>query len=196
VGAYNETRVGGGIGASARVPTFHKKLDVGLKGLYGDGTNRYGSSQLADATAKPDGQLAILHGFSSLATLELHATPRLDVYAYYGVDSAFRRPFTLANGSPAGYGNPKLVFPAGCLVEPVPVGSFGPGALPGACGQSNKSVQEGTLGYWYDFYKGPKGRLRQGLQYSYINRSIWSGVGITPKGNDNMFFTSFRYYLP
>jgi len=46
------------------------------------------------------------------------------------------------------------------------------------------------------------GTLRQGLQYSYIVRNLWSGAGGTtnPSGNaegtDNMVFTSFRYYLP
>ena len=59
-----------------------------------------------------------------------------------------------------------------------------------------KDVQELTFGYWYNFYNGPAGRLRQGLQYSYAQRNIWSGVGVTPKGTDNMVFTSLRYYLP
>jgi len=41
-----------------RVPLFAKKLDFGVKGVYGDGIGRFGSSQLADATARPDGTLA------------------------------------------------------------------------------------------------------------------------------------------
>jgi hypothetical protein len=178
------------------VPTFHKKLDVGLKGLYGDGVDRYGSTELADATANPNGQLALLHGFSALSTLELHATPRLDVYFNYGGDYVFRRAFTTNGGAPAGYGNPNVVLPASCATEPLPGGNFGPGGLSGVCNQSIKDVQAGVLGYWYDFYKGPKGRLRQGIQYSYISKSIYSGIGVTPRGNDNMLFTSFRYYIP
>lgn len=195
-GAFNDVKLGGGIGGSARIPTFHKKLDLGLKGLYGDGVDRYGATQLADITAKPNGRIAPLHGFSALATVEVHATPRLDVYMNYGGDSAFRSPFTTGAGAPAGYGNRNVILPATCSVEPLPGGSFAPGTLPGVCGQSAKTVQEGTIGYWYDFYKGPKGRFRQGLQYAYINRSIWSGIGFAPKGNDNMFFTSLRYFLP
>lgn len=195
-GAFNEVKTGGGIGGSARIPTFHKKLDLGLKGLYGDGVDRYGATQLADITAKPNGQIAVLHGFSALATVELHATPRLEVYANYGGDEAFRNAFTTGAGAPAGYGNRNVIFPPTCSVEPLPGGSFAPGGLPGVCGQSTKSVQEGLIGYWYDFYKGPKGRLRQGLEYGYIDRKIWSGIGVAPKGNDNMFWTSFRYYLP
>ena len=46
------------------------------------------------------------------------------------------------------------------------------------------------------------GGLRFGLQYSRLERDLWSGVGgpLNPSGKaegvDNMFFTSFRYYLP
>jgi len=63
-------------------------------------------------------------------------------------------------------------------------------------------VQEFIAGQWYDFYRGPQGRLRFGLQYSRFERDLWSGAGGTTnpgggaKGIDNMFWTSFRYYLP
>ena len=63
-------------------------------------------------------------------------------------------------------------------------------------------MQEFTAGYWYNFYNGPKGRLRYGLQYAWFERDLWSGQGGTTnpsngaKGTDNMFFTSLRYYLP
>ena len=51
------------------------------------------------------------------------------------------------------------------------------------------------------FYKGPKGTLQWGPQYSYIVRNTWSGVGGPsiagqPNAPENMFLTSFRYYLP
>jgi hypothetical protein len=67
----------------------------------------------------------------------------------------------------------------------------------GSCGAQTRDVQEVTGGYWYDLYKGDKGRLRQGIQYGYAVREGWSGAsGIGAKGIDNMFWTSFRYYLP
>ena len=195
VGAFNDRTVGGGVGGSLRVPTFHKKLDVGLKGLWGQGIGRYGSTTLADTTARPDGQLALLHGFSAIGTLELHATPRLDIYANYGGDYAFRRAFLNAKGAPVGYGSPLFVN-TGCATEPVPgSGGFTPGTQSN-CAADNKDVQEALIGYWYDFYKGPKGRLRQGIQYSYFERQTWSGIGGAPRAVDNMFWTSFRYYLP
>jgi type II secretory pathway pseudopilin PulG len=39
---YNDSTVGGGVGASVRGPLFNKKISIGLKGLYGDGTGRMG----------------------------------------------------------------------------------------------------------------------------------------------------------
>jgi hypothetical protein len=195
-GAFNDATVGGGIGGSFYVPAT-KYFDLGISGLWGDGVNRYGATQLPDTTLRPNGQLALLHGFSALSTAVFHASPRLDVYFNYGGDYAFRRYFASGTGT-SGYGSP-LLNTAGCRIELAPgtapqVG-YQPTA-PGNCAAQTKDLQEFTLGYWYDFYKGPKGRFRQSIQYSYLERYGWSGVGGVAKGNDNMVFTSFRYYLP
>jgi len=195
-GAYNDSTVGGGIGGSAYVPAT-KYFHLGLSGLWGDGINRYGATQLPDVTVSPTGQLALLHGFSALSTAVFHASPRLDVYFNYGGDYAFRRYFAVGNGT-EGYGSP-FIKDSGCGIEvapgTAPQTGYQPSA-PASCGSPTKDVQEFTLGYWYDFYRGPKGRFRQGIQYSYIERYGWSGTGGTPKGNDNELFTSFRYFLP
>ena len=197
VGAYNDSTVGGAIGGSFRVPTFHKHLDVGLSGLYGDGTGRYGSSTIADLTVRPDGQLALIHNFSALGTLNFHVSPRLDIYANYGGDYVGRRFFQTSGTSSVGYGAYTSVQ-TGCDTEPVPgttITGYSP-AQPGNCTADTKDVQEFTAGYWYNIYSGPYGRLRQGLQYAYLQRNIWSGIGVTPVAQDNSFFTSLRYYLP
>jgi hypothetical protein len=64
---------------------------------------------------------------------------------------------------------------------------------------------EGSLGFWYRFYKGPRGTIQFGSQYSYYVRHTWEGVapasgpgaGVSsPHSVENMWFTSFRYYLP
>jgi hypothetical protein len=195
-GAYNDATVGGGIGGSAYVPAT-KYFDVGLSGLWGDGTNRYGATQLPDATIRPSGQLALLHGYSVLGTAVFHASPRLDVYFNAGTDGTFRKIMVDQNGL-IGYGlygtNDK-----GCGTELAPGTSPQTGyqpTAPGNCGSPTRALDEYTLGYWYDFYKGPKGRFRQSIQYSYIERYGFSGVGINPKGNENELYTSFRYYLP
>ncbi len=100
----NDTESGDGIGASARLPVLHKKLDLGLKGLWGTGMGRYGDSTIADVTVKPDGKLSPLHTWSALSTVEWHATPRLEIYANYGADYVKRTSYTnLTTGLPLGY---------------------------------------------------------------------------------------------
>ncbi|MFT4115043.1 hypothetical protein [Silvibacterium sp.] len=195
-GAYNNTTVGGGIGGSALVPVFRHKLDLGIKGLYGDGTGRYGATQLSDVTVRPDGALSPLHSFSGMATIDAHATKRLDVYAYYGGDYVGRDYVTTSTGE-VGYG----IYTANnskCYTQPVPGTGTGTGYSPtsATCGGSNKDTQEFTTGYWYNFYDGPAGRLRQSIQYSWVYRGIWSGIGGGANTSDNVLETSFRYYLP
>ena len=196
--AYNDTEVGGGIGGSARVPLFQKKLEVGIKGLWGTGVGRYGDSTIADVTVKPNGEFSPLHNFSGLSTLELHATPRLDLYVNYGGDYVGKTIYIAQTGKKDGYGLGEAF--TGCATEPIPTGPTYPASNSGCTGQT-RDIQESTIGYWYDFYKGPKGRLRQGIQYSYAERFIWDNLALTtgnvsPKGIDNMVWTSFRYYLP
>jgi type II secretory pathway pseudopilin PulG len=204
-GAYNDETVGGGVGGSAHYLAYQKKINIGLEGLYGDGIGRYGDGQIADLTLRPSGQLAPLHGFSALGSVEANVTPRLQVYAYYGGDYVGRRIYLEGSGQ-AGYGIYNAAT-SGCNTEPLPgttstttptgaANGFSPGS-PSNCAVNNKDVQEVTVGYWYDFYRGEFGRLRQGFQYSWLERNTWSGAGgIAPNPVDNMFFTSFRYYLP
>jgi len=100
---------------------------------------------------------------------------------------------------PVGYGS-RLTSNSGC--NTITAAGYNTGSstgyLPGSsCGAQTRNVQEITGGYWFDLYKGDRGRLRQGIQYGYAVREGWSGVGgIGAKGIDNMFWTTFRYYLP
>jgi Skp family chaperone for outer membrane proteins len=205
IGAYNDSTVGGGIGGSGRASFANKKFSVALKGLWGDGTGRYGSSTIADITLRPNAQIAPLHNFSALGTIEANPTKRMMLYVNYGGDYIGRRYF-----GKVGYGSP-LTAMTGCNTEPGPSTAANPGfgggtgftpSVPANCGNQTKDVQELAAGYWYDFYRGPMGRLRQGAQYSYFQRNIWSGTGgpLNPaggaSGTDNAFWTSFRYYLP
>jgi hypothetical protein len=199
VNAYNDTVSGGGIGGSLRVPTFKKKLDIGLKGLWGAGVGRYGNTTIADVTVKPDGTFSPLHGDSALATLELHATPRFDVYFNYGEDYINKTIYVANTGKLDGYGLGVAVSGCGGK-EPPPTGPTYPSSNSNCTGQT-RDVQEGTIGYWYDFYRGPHGRLRQGIQYSHAERLVWDNLElapgqVSPKSVENMFWTSFRYYLP
>jgi hypothetical protein len=98
-----------------------------------------------------------------------------------------------------GYGS-RLLNNSGCNTDSNPGYNGGAStgyASGGSCGAQTRNVQEITGGYWYDIYKGDRGRLRQGLQYGYAVREGWSGAsGIGAKGIDNMVWTTFRYYLP
>jgi len=196
---YNDTAWGGGVGGSFRGPLFNKKLSIGLKGLYGQGVGRYGSSTIADITLRPDASISPLHGFSALSTLEVNPNPRLSIYANYGEDY-IGRDFTTVGTSMIGYGAYTAAM-SGCTTEAKAGGSTSP-SNPANCAGNNKDVQEFTAGYWYNMYNGPKGRLRYGLQYAWFERDLWTGQGgpLNPnggaKGTDNMFFTSLRYYLP
>ena len=123
-----------------------------------------------------------------------------------------------------GYGYPGLAN-FGCWSETLPVsapatntnlgvptgvgGSTGfiPGPL-NSCTGDPRNLIEGTLGFWYRFYNGPKGRVQFGVQYSNFVLNTWRGVGTgtiygvpvvtngAPHSDNNMVFTSFRYYLP
>jgi len=200
---FNDTVWGGGIGGSVRGLVANKKVTVGLKGLWGQGVGRYGSSTIGDITIRPDGTLSPLHGFSALSTLELNPTKRLNIYLNYGGDY-INRDWTLNSaGKEVGYGTYTADM-SGCSTENASSAanaSANP-ATPSNCTGNNKDVQEFTAGYWYNIYAGPKGRLRQGIQYAWFERDLWSGAGgpTNPtggaRGTDNMVWTSFRYYLP
>ena len=223
-GAFNNSAAAGGIGANMR-GTIAKHFDVGLHFLGGNGIGRYGASGLTDAIARPDGVLVPLRNYQTLGTLEWHS-PRLDVYTNVGGEYESRDWFLssgkgIGYGSPlfnnSGCGTetspaatsttvvtppPKGSTTTGTASIPVPgaVGTpittgFNPGGLSN-CNGDTRNIIEGTVGFWYRFYSGPKGRLQWGPQYSYIVRNTWRGVGGTPSGTENMFFTSFRYYLP
>jgi hypothetical protein len=209
IGAFNDTRTGGGLGASLRVPLFTKKLDLAVKGVAGDGIGRYGSAQLADLTFRPDGTQALIRTAHGLGELEFHANPKLDVYAYFGAEYAWRAAYQGYNSitvtktpaipatttTPAiaatttttfklnqigGYGSP-FANNSGCSTENPPTNQLTPSGG-GTCAGDTRVIMEGTLGFWHKFYQGPKGGLRWGLQYSYFTRNGWSGNNNTAVG--------------
>ncbi len=200
--ANNDTRTGGGIGVNARVPLLSKKVEAGFHFLGGDGVGRYGTTGEANVTARPNGTLVPLRSYQALGTLELHPTPRLDVYLNAGGEYDQRAQYTNAAGAPVGYGN--VYFrDDGCSIELSPTNQNTPVA-PANCQGDVRSMIEGTIGFWYRFYQGPKGRVQFGGQYSYLVKNTWTGSNgnttdptfFNPSASNNMIFTSFRYYLP
>jgi hypothetical protein len=224
--AFNNSRTGGGIGANARVSVLAKKVDLGVHFFGGDGVGRYGPGGLSDATVRPDGTLALIRNFQALGSVQLHPTPKLDVNFYVGGEYDARTAYAKTAGGPnnEGYGGQDLNN-FGCNTEILPFAAQstststgiptgvagGTGFIPGAlqnCTGDTRNLIEGTVNFWYRFYNGPKGRLQWGIQYSNYVRNTWSGVGTgtasgityvtngAPHVDENMVFTSFRYYLP
>jgi len=208
-GAFNDGRVAGGIGFTARLPLVAKKVDLVGHFQGGDGVGRYSSAQLADVTARPNGTLAAIRSAAWLGMLEVHPNPKLDLYAYGGGEYAARTAYTftnaLGNPVPVGYGSP-LFNDSGCSTETAPGGPGAPGAG-GTCTGDIRSILEGTVGFWHKIYNGPKGRVQWGLTYSYFTKVGWAadnfnsttgvaGPSVNPKAVNNMIWTAFRYYIP
>ncbi|HEX4065644.1 MAG TPA: hypothetical protein VHZ09_06430 [Acidobacteriaceae bacterium] len=191
-GAYNDNTLGNGFGGAASW-TLAKKLDLSLNGLVGNGVGRYGTSQLPDVTVRPDGTLAPLLGGQGLATLDYNVGPRLKIYTYGGTEYAGRRAFVNAKGQGVGYGS-RLDNNTGCDTEMPPSSSATPAT--GTCNADTRSMEEATVGFWYRAYSGEMGRVQYGLQYSWIDRTTWSGLGGAPTASENIVLTSVRYYFP
>ena len=216
-GSHYESSVqaAGGIFGSIRVqPT--KFFEVGIQGMGGPGVGRYGSTQLADATIRPDGELEPIKNYHGLGSLVTHPSKKLDVYAYYGGEYAqrtvYRSNVGAFNGALIGYGAPNLNN-AGCYALPTNPGSStgGSDAAPSTCASPTRYMQEGMLGFTYRFVNSPKyGRLQYQATYSYLQRNLWSGTTATasatafepvptptgPRAVDNMVHMGMRYYIP
>jgi len=212
-GATNRTSTGGGLGVNAYGSMFDHHLDLNFTFVGGNGIGRYGGTTgFSDVVFNANNELVALRNYRSYAGLVLNPTPKLDIYAYVGGDYLQRA---------HGYGQTPegvpLALNGECFTEPLPSNDVTAG---GTCNAVTRDIIEGTLGFWYRFFKGPAGTLQFGMQYSYIDRNTWAGTeeivvpdgvttgripagGITtetipaaPHATENMVFTSFRYYLP
>lgn len=209
---YNSSTVGGGGGANAWFPFAHSHVNLGLHALVGDGVGRYGSAQsAADVTVQPNGTFATIRSYQGLATLAFHYT-KWDVYFHVGEEYGGRAQFISGTSAFPNEGFGAVGFNnTGCWTESAPgSGGYSPTA-PGSCANNIKSLIEGTAGVWYSFYNGPKGIFKFGLQYSNVTQNTWPGFNTgaptgacaatghptcAPGTNDNMVFTSMRYYIP
>jgi len=202
----SNTKSAGGVFGSARV-YLGKFAEVAVQGMAGQGVGRYGSSQLADATLRPDETLEPIRNYHGLFSFETHPAPKLDVYFYYGGEYAQRTVYTTPVGSLIGYG-PDNLSDAGCYNSPAgpstAVGNAGSGGSISAatCGSPTRYIQEAMGGLTYRAVSSPKyGRLQYQLTYSYIQRNLWSGIGSTttptgPRATEPMVHVSMRYYIP
>ncbi len=173
---------GEGVGAGMILPIVPKLLDFQVSGLVGQGVGRYGTSQLADATFSPIGKIEPLSQYSVMGGLVGHPIPEVDIYAYGGAEGVSSKTF----GGTSGYGNPNVNL-SGCEVEL------------GSCSAVTSAIVEGTVGGWWRVIKSNYGTVQAGLQYAYVNRNAFQGVGATkgstvsPSANENLLLFSFRY---
>lgn len=193
--SHDTTGYGAGFGIIA--PVIPRRLDVQVSGLFGRGIGRYGTSQLPDATFSPDGSIKPIAETALLAGATLHATPSIDLYVFGGFErqnpTFFQNGAIVSSGAPNatasgfyGIGAPN-VNDSGCYIE----GST-------ACTGNTKQVYQITVGIWDKLYKGSYGEVRVGAQYSYTNRSLFpstfNATTFHPATDDNVIFTSLRYY--
>jgi hypothetical protein len=189
-------------------PGTYPAVEVAVQAMAGTGTGRYGSSQLADATLKPDQSLEPVKNYHGLFSLESHLSPKFDVFAYYGGEYAQRTIYHTPVGSLTGYAPPNLSN-AGCYNLPAApsTSSIGNGGSTGSlgatgCGEPTKYIQEGMVGFQYRPISSAKyGRLQYSVTYQLINRQLWAGVGsattpVSPRAQDSMIHVQMRYYIP
>jgi hypothetical protein len=187
----SRTSSGTAVGGSAWLPLIPTYLDFQAFTLYGRGIGRYATSLVADVTIAPDGSLAPVTGLQALVGLVAHPWEGLDVYTYAGIER-FDAKFFNAGGLPFGYGNPNFDN-AGCFFPSAT--SFSGGAAPlGGCVANTRRIYEITAGFWQNIFKGEYGRVAVGAQYAYIKKEAFDGIGGAPKTDNNMVFTSIRYY--
>jgi hypothetical protein len=199
----NHTSDAGGVFGSIRVkPT--SMFELAVQAMAGTGVGRYGSSQLADATLRPNEVLEPIRNYHGLFSFVLHPAKKLDAYVYYGGEYAQRTVYTTGEGALIGYG-PRNLSDAGCYDEPAAGGSStgADGSLSAvSCASPTRYIQEAMGGLTYRAVDSPKyGRLQYQLTYSYIQRNLWSGVGSDttptgPRATEPMIHVSMRYYIP
>jgi hypothetical protein len=200
-----KTTFGWGVGGNVLLPVWPTFVDLQGSVLYGQGIGRYASAQLADVTIAPNGSLQPLTSTQFMVGAVAHPFAGDDIYVYYGQEQVQANAWTIGTGAAAtqgGYGNG--AFPESCGFAALGTNFNG---VSGSCAGNVKRVQEITVGFWQDFYKGDLGRARFGLQYEFVQQTLFSGLttatalsGTNPAPNtglhpnNNIVFFSLRYY--
>jgi hypothetical protein len=205
-----KTNFGWGVGGNVLLPVWPKFVDLQGSVLTGQGIGRYASSQLADVVVGPNGTLKPITSTQFMVGAVVHPFAGNDIYAYYGQEQTQANAWTVG-GVQGGWGN--AAFPENCgSLIPGDSATTGFNAGSGVCAANVKRVQELTIGFWQDIYKGDLGRARVGLEYEYVQLNLFSGATVIPAGNgltaaqatagantglhpnNNIVFFSLRYY--
>ncbi len=193
----NHSQWGGGGGGGIVVQVIPKLLDFQASGMIGNGIGNYGAGGLPDATYQLSGAPQLINERIAMAGLTLHATPQTDLFAFAGGEFASKNPQWNAVGNTlfvGGYGNP-FYNNLGCGFESqAALNGVWTNAAVFPCSGQTKSLRQLTGGIWHTVAQGPFGKIRAGAQYSYTVRDAFAGWGGTPRGVENMVYTSLRYY--
>jgi hypothetical protein len=184
--ANAKTTVGAGVGGNFLLPIIPKYLEVMGGVMYGRGIGRYGAGGLPDVTIAPDGSLAPLTALHAWAGIQFYPWEGLTLYGYAGLEQNQASYF-----GTFGYGNPTFDN-SGCLTPTAMTFATGTSAT---CVADNKRLVDAKIGFWQDLYKGPYGRFELGVELEYIKRYSFSGIGGAPSTDDEVAFTSLRYYF-
>ncbi|HEX2711763.1 MAG TPA: hypothetical protein VHM88_06005, partial [Candidatus Acidoferrales bacterium] len=193
VGTTNVTG-GGGLGVGVFLPLIAKKLDFTVQAMGGRGVGRYGTANGTDVTVRPNGTIVPILSYQALVGLELHPSPKLDLWLYGGNEYFGRAAYTTTSGTATigvGYGSPRNNL-SGCSLEVTTL----------ACQAQNRDVWQIQPGLWYRIWRGKEGTVQYGMSYSYVHRRAWAGtvgtsIGVSnPVGINNIVMTSLRYYFP
>ena len=205
------TAKAGGIFGSLRVKPM-PLFEVAVQAMAGTGVGRYGSSQLADATLKPNETLEPIRNYHGLFSLVLHPSKNWDFFTYYGGEYAQRTVYdivTPTGNALIGYG-PRNLSDTGCYNLPALSGNSSGTAgsiSASSCASPTRYIQEAMGGFIWRAVNSPKyGRLQYEATYSYIQRNLWSGNNIpatgpitSPSGaraTEPMIHISMRYFIP
>jgi len=205
------TAKAGGIFGSLRVKPM-PLFEVAVQAMAGTGVGRYGSSQLADATLKPNETLEPIRNYHGLFSLVLHPSKNWDFFTYYGGEYDQRTVYdvvTPTGNALIGYG-PRNLSDTGCYNLPAVSGNSSgtAGSISAtSCSSPTRYIQEAMGGFIWRIVNSPTyGRLQYEATYSYIQRNLWSGNNIpatgpitSPSGaraTEPMIHVSMRYYIP
>ena len=217
-GATNKTTEGGAVGFGMVLPVVKNKIDLAFQGLGGLGIGRFSTTGGPDVTYRPDGSLEPVKAVMAVVGIETHPTPKFDFDIYGGGDYYQRLTYTLPTGSnffgapttsatEIGYGSPNFRND-GCSIEGL--GTVVASGEAGVCTGAIKTVWSIQPQIWYRLYKGKAGTVQFGASYAYVAKEAWAGRGpvanntalpvitglVTPKANNQIVMSSFRYYIP
>lgn len=181
-----KTSVGAGVGGSVLLPVSPNRLDLMGGWMYGRGIGRYGAGALPDVTIAPDGSLSPITEFHAWGGIEADSRKGLQLYSYSGIEQEQADYFDTV-----GYGNPASDN-SGCMTPTATSFATGTSAT---CVGDTRRLLDFKVGFWQNIKKGPSGRFVTGIEAEHLIREGFTGIGGAPSTNNNIFFTSFRYYF-